>query len=415
MLTVIRDIASTANNNHERSPDILEFWQLLCQTANKSVIDTPSLLPVLSEAGVVDAGAFGLAVLLEGGLNALTEYPLTMTMNDSISVSSIRTSTDQTTSISREFIHSRGEESFGYCTQFIIEGDNLTIDSIRTDLIDLGVSNVVMGTESIIRIHSHSEDPGRLLSYGISIGQLSQINISNMNEQNKDFLYSEQNPIDPIKLAIIAVASGDGITNLFLNSGVAGIVSGGESMNPSIGEILDCVNGINADRIVILPNNPNIIPAANQVVSLSKIPISVIPTTTIPQGISAILSFNPLIETEMNIEAMNNSISNVRSGAICRAAKSTHINNIDIEVGQFIGLLEREVVVVGKGTSETLIGLIEHMEPEKDSIITLYWGNDMLEAEAQSYLQVTADLYPGLDIDLVQGGQDYYDFIISVE
>ncbi len=411
MLTVIKDIASAASYKRTANITIDDLWTALCQTANKSVAETPLLLPILEEAGVVDAGGFGLAVFLEGALLAVSGDSRNSTY---AGVDSIKTTTEEDQNIRAEFIHSNEDEEYGYCTQFILAAPNADINTIRSDLEEFGRSNVVIGDGQIFRIHSHVDDPGIAISYAISIGKISNVNIADMDQQNKQFLINKQTSTKPVQLAIISVGSGDGIRELLMESGSNAVVNGGDSMNPSTKEILDSVESIKAEQYVLLPNNPNVVAAAEQASRMSDNPVIVIPTISIPQGISALISFNPLLEAETNIENMQNARLDVRSAAICKAARSANINNIAIESGSFMGLLEREVVVTGEEIEDALQNLFDRILLS-ECLVTLYWGASMDEDSATRCLRILAEKYTDTEFDLVYGGQPYYEFIISIE
>lgn len=411
MLTVINDISSAASYNKDEDIPIDDLWGTICEAANKSVAETPSLLPILEEAGVVDAGGFGLAVFLEGAMLAIRKHP---NKSNYTSVDSIKTTTNERHRINAEFTHSTEDDEYGYCTQFILDGSNLDIEMIRSDIEKLGTSNVVIGSETIVRIHTHTDDPGSTLSYAISIGKISQVNIADMDHQNRQFVRNKQISIEPVQLAIISVGSGDGILSLLMESGSNAVINGGDSMNPSTKEILDSMESLNAEQFVLLPNNPNVVAAAEQASLMSERTVTVVPTVSIPQGIAALISFNPLLEPETNIENMHKARMDVRSGAICKAARSVQINNLAIALGDFMGLLEREVVVTGHEIENTAENLLDCINPD-GSLITLYWGDSIDEYLATRCMELLVEKYPNTDFELVYGGQPYYEFIISIE
>ena len=411
MLTIINDISSAALLHRGKQIPIQDLWVVICESANKSVAETPLLLPILDEAGVVDAGGFGLAVFLEGALLAIRQDA---NQSNYTGVDSIRTSTNAQQIISDAFIHSTEGEYYGYCTQFIITGSNLDIESIRSNIDALGTSNVVIGDDQVVRIHTHADDPGKPISYAISIGNISEVNIADMDQQNTQFIPDEHSSAEPLDLAIISIGSGDGIIKLLRESGSNAVINGGDSMNPSTKEILDSMESLKAGHFLLLPNNPNVVAAAEQASLISGSRVTVLPTVSIPQGIAALISFNPLLDPARNIENMRKAITSVKSGAICKAARSVQINNLDIRSDNFMGLLEREVVVTNKriqDTSESLLDLISL----EDSLVTLYWGASMDESLAEDCLAKLMTKYPDADFDLVYGGQHYYEFIISVE
>ena len=412
MLTVIREMAEAAQQEIGRDVDVIGLWEVVCRAARQSVAKTPTLLPVLREAGVVDAGGLGLSVIMEGALSGLRDEEL-----GAIELPAPDLEGDPASflSVSDAFIDATEEDLYGYCTQFLIQGEGLEPDDVRGGMESLATSTVVIGGTGVVRVHVHAEDPGPVLSYGVSLGTLSQVSIENMDEQHQEFVAARREEKELKPVGVLAIASGEGLTDVFLGSGAASVLSGGDTMNPSTREILDAVDAVAAERVIVLPNNPNIIAAAEQARSISSREITILPTESIPQGIAAMLSYNALEEYEENVADMEQSISAVVSGAISIAQRDAELGGVGVAEGQVMGLLERRMVVSGDDRTGVLCDLIEKIGPESGSLVTLYWGADTQEPEAQSAGESLLERFQGIEVDVVFGGQPHYNYILSVE
>ena len=409
MLTVIRDISEATQAQAVVNADILELWETMCQAAKESVARTPSLLPVLREAGVVDAGGQGLSVLLEGALKGLRgEEP------EGIELTAPELDTDLY-GVSEAFIEATEEELYGYCTQFLMQGEALDVDAVREKMQSLATSTVVGGGDTMVKVHVHTQDPGLVLSYAVTRGTLSQVSIVNMDEQHQEFVAARRRKQKVQPVGILAIASGQGMRDIFLDSGAAAVLPGGDTMNPSTQEILDAAEGIAAERIIVLPNNSNIVPAAEQASSLSPRPMTIIPSKTIPQGIAALLAFNPQQDFEANVTAMKQSTSSVVSGGICTSQRSAELGGVKVAEGQVMGLLEGQMVVAGDDRTAVLLDLVARAEPVEGSLITLYWGADTQEEEADEAARMVRSRFQGVEVEVVFGGQPHYNYIVSVE
>jgi DAK2 domain fusion protein YloV len=409
MLTVIREISEATQTQAIVNVDIIELWETMCRAAKESVARTPSLLPVLREAGVVDAGGQGLSVLLEGALMGLKgEEP------DGIELTAPEVNTE-VHGVSEAFMEATEEDLYGYCTQFLLLGEALDADEMIEKMQSLGTSTVVVGGDTMIRVHVHAQDPGPVLSHSVTKGTLSEVSIVNMDEQHQEFVAAHWREQKVQSVGVLAVASGQGIMDIFLDSGASAVLMGGDTMNPSTQEILDAAKDIAAEQIIVLPNNSNIIPAAEYASSLSSKKMTVIPSRTIPQGIAALLSFNSRQEFRDNVEAMTQSTSTVVSGAICAAQRDAELGGVKVVKGQFMGLLERQMVVAGTDRAAVLLDLVTEASPEDGSLITLYWGADTQEGEVNKAAEVIPTRFPGVEVEVVFGGQPHYNYIVSVE
>jgi hypothetical protein len=409
MLTVIREISAATQVEAASKTDVLELWEIMCRAARKAVARTPMLLPVLREAGVVDAGGQGLSVLLDGALKGLRgEEP------EGIELTVPELDTGQH-GISEAFIEATAEELYGYCTQFLLQGEALDADAMREKMQSLATSTVVIGGDTMVKVHVHTPDPGPVLSYAVTRGTLSQVSIVNMDEQHQEFMVARRREQKIQPVGVLAIASGQGLVDVFRTSGASAVLPGGDTMNPSTQEILDAAEGIAAERIIVLPNNSNIVPAAEQASFLSARPMKVIPSKTIPQGIAALLAFNPQQEFEANMTAMMASTSSVVSGAICTAQRAAELGGVKVAEGQVMGLLERQMVVAGDDRTAVLLDLVAKASPGEGSLITLYWGADTQGAEADEAAKMVCSRFQGVEVEVVFGGQPHYNYIVSIE
>ena len=412
MLTVIREVAAAAEKQAAVGADVLELWETMCRAARDAVAMTPDLLPVLREAGVVDAGGLGLSVILEGALRGLRgEDPEGV----EIPASMLEAGFHPGDSMSEDFLSAAEEELYGYCTQFLVEGTGLDADVIKDRMESLAGSTVVIGGGTMVRVHVHTTDPGTVLSYAVSLGTLAQVNIANMDEQRREFVAARRKEQKTSPAGVLAVASGHGLMDVFMDSGASAVLSGGDTMNPSTQELLDAAEGVAAERVILLPNNPNIVPAAEQAALLFSRPIEVIPTKSIPQGIAALLAFNPQQDFQANVEAMERAASGVVSGAVGAASRNADMRGVKVLEGQAMGLLERLMVVAGDDRVAVLLDLLVKVGPGQDSLITLYWGADTREAEANRAAGELRRSFNGAEVEVVFGGQPHYNYIISVE
>lgn len=409
ILTVIREISEATQTHEAPMNDVLELWETMCKAAREAVARTPSLLPVLREAGVVDAGGQGLSVLLEGALRGLRGEDLA-----GIALTAPELETRQR-GISEAFIEATEDAMYGYCTQFLIQGETLDTDAIRERMQSHATSTVVIGENTLVKVHVHTTDPGPVLSYAVTLGILSQVSIANMDEQHQEFVTARRREQQVQPVGVLAVASGQGLMNVFLDSGASAVLLGGDTMNPSTQEILDAAKDIAAERIIVLPNNSNILPTAEQAASLSSKPMEVIPSETIPQGIAALLAFNPQKDFWANVTAMKQSTSVIASGSICTAQRGAEMWGVKVAKGQMMGLLEGQMVVAGDDCTAVLLNLVAQTEPGDESLITLYWGVETQEDEADEAANMLRSRFQGVEVEVIFGGQPHYNYIVSVE
>ena len=409
ILTVVREAASVAQAQASSgSDDLQSVLEAAVDAASESVANTPNLLPVLKEAGVVDAGGQGLYTILEGTLRYLRgEGEQMQFRKPQIIVSDIpATRLPQMVAVD--------EVPYGYCTNVLLKGQGLDPDKLRLKLKRKGQSLVVAGDESTVRIHIHTYEPGKILNYIGSLGTMHEISIRNMDEQHKEFLEMQREKAPAVDIAIVAVVSGDGLTEVFKSLGAV-VVLGGQTMNPSTKDLLQAVELVVSDKVVILPNNKNIVLTANQVQSLTTKTIEVVPTETIPQGVAALLAFDYEADLGANIQLMDEAKSAVRSIEVTRAIRSTKLNGRKIKRKQAMGFLDGNLVAVSNMATGALNEVLAELDLDKAEVITIYYGANTEPAEAEQISTTICQQHPQLQVEVVKGGQPHYNFIVSVE
>lgn len=411
ILTVIKDAARAAETQASGdNGDVVSVLEASVDAAKESVANTPTLLAVLREAGVVDAGGQGLYTLLEGALLYLRGEVESMQFRKSRVIAS-------STPLSARPLQTPAadEVPFGYCTEFLLKGEGLDPEKLKKKLKSKGESLIVVGDEATLRVHIHTLDPGNVIHYVTSLGTVHKVSIRNMDEQHEDFLAMQKTKIPTADMGIVAIVAGDGLADVFSSLGASAIVSGGQTMNPSTKEILQAVEAVPSDKIIILPNNKNIVPAAEQVKSLTDKSVMVIPTETIPQGVVALLAFDYEADFDTNSRFMTEAKSTVKTIEITRATRSTRLNGLDIKKKQAIGLLNGKLLAASNEPSDVLGNLLTRIELAKAEVITIYYGADTKEAEAEQVIAAIREQYPHLQIEIVSGGQPYYNYIVSIE
>ena len=412
ILTVMRDVAGVAvtasAQNHE---DLTAVFEAMVEAARESVARTPSLLAVLREAGVVDAGGQGFYLLLEGALSHLKSETRELLSREVEPASA-------SLPMAHEIIESwsRSEEPYGYCTQFLIGGKGLKPDRIRKKLEGKGKSVIVVGDESNVRVHIHTFDPSLVLRYGLALGTLHEITIESMDDQHRDFIRVKRENLPPLNTAVVAVALGEGIKRVFRSSGAAAVVSGGQTMNPSVRELVIAIESVPSDKVIILPNNKNVIPTARQATQLTSKRVLTVPTRTIPQGITALLAFNSEADFGENARNMEMAATKVKTVAITQAVRATGFEGLSIKKGQFIALLDDdEIIATGDSLRAVVFQTLKKLLSNTTELITIYFGASIKPSEAERLSQDIVSSYPGKQTELVDGGQPNYDLILSLE
>ena len=414
MLTVIASVAEATREAAGQGQDITSVLSVASDCAAETVVKTTEMLPVLQEAGVVDAGGQGLAVIIEGMRRSAAGEDVMAAAYD-IQVPDVAPSASAR--VSDEFFSAHEDDMYGYCTQFVVEAVGLDVDDLRVVMNDIAGSTVVIGDGSRAMVHGHAEDPGRLISVGIGIGALSKVKIDNMDAQHADFA-SDQRVEEPVTaggVAVVAVAWGEGIEDVFRSEGATHLVTGGNTMNPSVRDLLDAIDRTAADTVYVLPNNKNIVPAAKQAAEQSTKSVHVVQTVSIPQGIAALFDFNAEAEADENVESMEEARQEVKTGEITRAARDASIEGVEVREGQFLGLLEGKPRASGDELNPVLVELLAEVDLQPGSLVTLYWGEMLSSSDAESASQALQEVYDDLDVEVVHGGQPHYEFIVSIE
>jgi len=410
MLTVIKDVAAAVQAEAAgNGRDIVAVMETAVNAAGESVANTPNLLNVLREAGVVDAGGQGLHTILDGALHYLRGEMEQMRFRKPQIIVTDMHATKLPQMIAAD------EIPYGYCTEFLLKGEKLAPDRIRKKLEKKGESLIVVGDDTAARIHIHTLEPGDVVSYASSLGTLHQVSIRNMDEQHHDFLEMQKDRGPAVDTAIVAVVAGEGLTDVFTSLGVTAIVPGGQTMNPSTKDLLQTVEEAASDKVIILPNNKNIVATANQVQSLTEKKIEVVPSKTIPQGVSALLAFDYEADLESNIQIMTRALAAVKTVEICRAVRSAKLGDLKIRRKQPIGLLDGDLLAVGESALEVLNKMLSKLNLSKIEVITIYYGADTKSAEAEQVASDIRNQYPQLQLEVVRGGQPHYNYIISIE
>ncbi|MCL5047087.1 MAG: DAK2 domain-containing protein [Actinobacteria bacterium] len=422
ILTVARESARAAMAAARRGEGILVVMEEACAQAEVSLAQTPEMLAILKKAGVVDSGGKGLTCILNGYLEALR------------GAEAGRKDISPAKTVEFAITKEMGDIRFPYDTEFLVRGKGLPLSGIRETLSAWGDCLLVVGTEELAKIHVHTDNPGRVLDYCVRQGELIQIEIKNMREQHEDLKATTltigqegasrnaaraEGPADAAEgpqLAVVAVVAGDGLAEIFRSLGVSEVVQGGQTMNPSTEDLISAVHRTGARQVVILPNNKNIILAAEQARALSKDrEVSVVPTRSIPQGIAAMLSWQPEIDAAKNVEAMSRAMTGVKTGEVTYAVRDTKIGELSISKGDVLGLEDGEIKVTGRDPGAVMTDLLGAMVETGGEIVTIYYGEGIEEERAAVLVDGLKPAYPDREIELHYGGQPLYYYIFSVE
>jgi DAK2 domain fusion protein YloV len=414
ILTVIREGAEEAEETVGKSRDLRFLLARVVERCQQALARTPEMLPVLKQAGVVDAGGQGLVYLLDGMLRYVYgDIPAQVSETPVVEVPA------QVKAAPAEGLENP------YDVQYILMGKDLDLAEVRNTIDAMGDSTVVVGDKKSIKVHVHVKDPGKPISYGISLGRITDVVVENMQLQMEDIIgqarqiqeeeVDQEFDLDHVKIGVVAVAAGDGLAQIFRSLGVSGIVNGGQSNNPSTEEIYQVVEQIPADNVIILPNNKNIILAAEAVRDISGKHVAVVPTRTAPQGISAMLALNREEEMQDAVAAMVDASDQVASGEIAVATRSVTLNDVDVEEGQIIGVVDGQLCVAESDIEVVLQRVLEEMDMGNRELVSLYYGLDVTEEEAREVADKIESLYPEVEIELLSGGQPIYKYILGAE
>lgn len=429
ILTVIREAAETAEHVAQRSNDLLEVLSRTVEAARVAEARTPEFLAVLREAGVTDSGGEGLVVILEGALRALRGEQLGVEPARALAQPRI---VAQAASPGMRIDPDTGiaipEGEWGYDIQYLIRGENLDVEAIRAHITSIGDCPLVVGDETLVKVHVHCPNPGPAIEYGANQGIIFDVVIENMDEQAEAFSGAAQPvpvPVVPPQAAVrteqmigvgtVAIAPGAGLRRVFESMGVSRVVDGGQSMNPSTQDLLDAINAIEADTVIVLPNNKNIILAAEQARSLADKTVHVVPSKTVPQGIAAMLALNYTADVSTNVEAMNDALTDVETGEVTQAVRTTTVEGLSVVEGQFIGLHNGRLVVAGDTLADVTERLLAQIVKPRHEIAAFYRGAEVSADEAEALIETLQSRFSDLEFEHSSGDQPYYHFIFSVE
>ena len=421
ILTVAKGASQKAAELAETTEDLDTFISEVINYAQEVLEKTPEMLPVLKEAGVVDSGGQGLLEVMRGAYDAF--------QGKEIDYSAIEASAG--TKMVKPSEQAETEIKFGYCTEFIIMLEEEFTAKDETEfkayLESIGDSIVCVADDDIVKIHVHTNDPGLAIQKALTYRQLSRMKIDNMREEHQERLIkdaeklaaqqAEAKKAEPCKeVGFIAVSIGEGMNEIFRELGADYIIEGGQTMNPSTEDMLNAIDQVNAEHIFILPNNKNIILAANQAQALTEDKDNiVVPSKTVPQGITAIINYMPDADAQTNLEAMIEGIGNVKTGQVTYAVRDTHIDDKEIHEGDIMGIGDSGILAVGQSVEETTKEMLAQLVDEDTELISLYYGQDVQEESAENFAQEIEDLYPDVDVDVHSGGQPIYYYVLSVE
>lgn len=424
ILTVAKDAAKQAVSSAARHQDLIQVMEEIVSEANASLKRTPDLLPVLKEVGVVDSGGQGLVFVYEGFLAELKGEALPVRSSNGPSMDDM-ISAEHHMNVQG---HMNTEDIvYGYCTEFMVrlESEKLANqpfdeEKFRNDLSEYGDSLLVISDDEVVKVHIHSEQYGTCLNYGQQYGSLIKMKIDNMREQHTAIVGETNTPLQTKpstkeKYAVVSVAMGAGISELFKSIGAKSIIEGGQTMNPSTEDIVKAVEEAYADHVIILPNNKNIIMAANQAADVLGDHVTVIPTKTVPQGMAALLAFNPSLDAEENKKAMIEALSHVKTGQITYAVRDTNIDGLAIETGDFMGIAEGTIKVKDKDMTQAAKGLLSDMIDEDSEILTILYGEDATAEDVENLVAFCNENFEDVEVEVHNGKQPLYSFIFSIE
>lgn len=420
ILTVARVAATEGASKASETEDVEEVMKAIVEGAKKALKTTPDLLPVLKQVGVVDSGGQGLLFIYEGflegllGENFADQYQPDETEMDEM-INAMHHQSVQSQLATQDIIN-------GYCTEIMVDltadvpnKKPFELEKFREHLSNLGDSLLAVSDGEVAKVHVHTEHPGDVFQYGSQFGQLGKIKIDNMRIQHETIVDNDEQKQEAVDFAVIAVASGNGIRKLFESEGVNRIISGGQTMNPSTADIVDAVKKSGAKQAIILPNNGNILMAAKQAAEVSDIPVGIVPTKTISQGLTAMLSFDPNASVDENVEAMTEDLDTVVSGEVTQANRDTVIDEIEIHKNDYLGIVDGSIRVDNPNLISATVEMIEKMLDEDSEIVTLMYGRDSNKSQAEQVVEKLEASHDDLEFEIHDGGQPVYNFLVSVE
>ncbi|HFQ1912412.1 TPA: fatty acid kinase catalytic subunit FakA [Staphylococcus aureus] len=417
ILTVAKDAAQAAIEKANNTEDCIELMEYIIVKANESLENTPNLLAVLKEVGVVDSGGKGLLCVYEGFLKALK--------GEKVEAKVAKIDKDEFVHDEHDFhgVINTEDIIYGYCTEMMVRfGKNKKAfdeQEFRQDMSQFGDSLLVINDEEIVKVHVHTEYPGKVFNYGQQYGELIKLKVENMREQHSEVIRKEQHTAKPkmetVETAIITISMGEGISEIFKSMGATHIISGGQTMNPSIEDIVKVIEQSKCKRAIILPNNKNILMASEQAASIVDAEAVVIPTKSIPQGISALFQYDVDATLEENKAQMADSVNNVKSGSLTYAVRDTKIDGVEIKKDAFMGLIEDKIVSSQSDQLTTVTELLNEMLAEDSEILTVIIGQDAEQAVTDNMINWIEEQYPDVEVEVHEGGQPIYQYFFSVE
>ena len=428
ILTVARESAKAGERKARQTDDVIEVMTAVVKSGKKALDKTPDMLPVLKEVGVVDSGGQGLLFIYEGFLNALngdfqaddTYEPSPAEMDEMVNAEHHRSIQGQLAT---------ADIKFGYCTEIMVRlGEGPTVDSnfdydtFRDYLDGIGDSLLVVNDDEIVKVHVHTEHPGEVMNYGQKFGALIKVKVDNMRLQHETILEHDEEvaafeaaPVEHQPYAVIAIAAGEGVQELFKSLGVAYVISGGQTMNPSTEDILKAIKEVNADQVIVLPNNKNIFMAADQAAEVADIPVAVVPSKTVSQGMTAMLAFNGDQSLEDNKTAMTEMLESVVSGQITNAIRDTAIDGVEIHEGDYLGMIDGKIILSEADKYQAALDTLNKMISEDIEIITIIVGEEGTQTEAEKLSEAIEASYPDLEVEIHEGKQPVYPYLLSAE
>lgn len=404
MLTVLKDTAKVARTGVEAGSSLDELLESIVQAAYESVRRGPDLLPVLKENGVVDAGGFGLAVLAEGFVAAMEGHEF-----------KARDLTLTTESVRVEVVDDWDDEEYLYCTEFLLFGADAELTFLEDWVAQKGGSQLVVGDSEVYKIHVHTDDPGSVIAWATSLGEVGEVHIHNMRRQTAERSKGlKENTEPPKPIGFVAVAAGSGMADILKSLGVDQVVSGGQTMNPSTAELLEAVEQVNAQSVIILPNNKNIVMAAQQVPAVADRAVYVVPTTSVPEAFAALLGFDATASVEDAVKAMTEAASYVTTGEVTTAIKDSKAKSGPIKAGQVIGISNHEIEIVGDDIVDVAVQLVGVIAEDAETL-TILAGEDLTEDELGRITAAVEDAHPDLEIETHKGGQPLYPVVLAAE
>lgn len=428
ILTVARESAKAGERKAKQTDDVIEVMSAVVKSGTKALDKTPDMLPVLKEVGVVDSGGQGLLFIYEGFLSALNgEFQADDTYEPSPAEMDEMVNAEHHRSVQGQL--ATADIKFGYCTEIMVRlGEGPTVDSnfdydtFRNYLDGIGDSLLVVNDDEIVKVHVHTEHPGEVMNYGQKFGALIKVKVDNMRLQHENILEHDEEvaefeaaPAERVPYAVIAIAAGEGVQELFKSLGVSYVISGGQTMNPSTEDILKAIKEVNADQVIVLPNNKNIFMAADQAAEVADIPVAVVPSKTVSQGMTAMLAFNGEQSLEDNKTTMTEMLDSVVSGQITNAIRDTAIDGVEIHEGDYLGMIDGKIVLSEADKYQATLDTLNKMISEDIEIITIIVGVEGTQAEAEKLSETIEASYPDLEVEIHEGKQPVYPYLLSAE